>query len=253
MSAGRDLVYGIHPVEELIRQKKRQVERIWVSRERRGGRFGRLLKEARLAGIPVSYLDPESLARRVGARAAHQGIAARTTEAAYTASSVLRERALAGGGPIVALDGVEDPRNLGAALRTAAAAGAAGVMLAGRSTVGLTATVAKTAAGALDQIPVARESNLGPWLESLREDGFRLAALDPAGGEAWDRADLTGRIIFVAGGEGRGLRPGLLKRADTRLRIPLAAGVESLNVSVALGVVLFEAVRQGRVRRRRGP
>ena len=142
------------------------------------------------------------------------------------------------------LDGIEDPRNLGAILRTAAAAGADGILLGVESTVGLTPVVAKAAAGALDRIPVAREPKLGARLSELKARGFRVVALDPKGTTPWNRASLAGPVVVIAGGEGRGLRRGLLDAADERVVLPLAAGVESLNVSVAVGIVLYELVRQ---------
>jgi 23S rRNA (guanosine2251-2'-O)-methyltransferase len=147
---------------------------------------------------------------------------------------------------LIVLDGVTDAGNLGAIVRTAAAAGASGILLAGEGTVGLTAGVAKASAGMLERIPVAREAALPRRLGALRQAGVKALALDQRGERTWDEPDLTGGIIIVAGGEGRGARPGVRRACDETVAIPLAPGVDSLNVSVAVGVLLFEAVRQRR-------
>jgi 23S rRNA (guanosine2251-2'-O)-methyltransferase len=182
----------------------------------------------------------------VGRSAAHQGIAALVSPVAYAVAAELYERAAADRGLLVMLDGVTDSGNLGAIIRTAAAAGAVGVLLSGEGTVGLTPAVAKAAAGALEHVPVAREAAPPKRLRELRDRGFLALAMDGRGETAWSEPDLTGCTIIVAGGEGRGLRTGVQRACDTRVAIPLAAGVESLNVAVALGVLLFEAVRQRR-------
>lgn len=240
-----DVVYGIHPVLELLESRGREVDRLFVALERRGG-LGRILRLAREAGIPVSRMPREALARRVGRGAVHQGIAAQVAPLPYADVVELCEQAARGHRLVVLLDGVVDPRNLGAILRTSAAAGVDGVILVGEGSVGLGPTVAKVAAGAADRIPVAREAKPGQRLEALRRAGFQALALDPAGPTRWDEVDLTRGTIVVAGGEKRGARPSVTRACDARVSIRLAAGVESLNVSVALGVLLFEAVRQRR-------
>lgn len=240
-----EVVYGANPVFELLTVRLREVERVLVARDRRAG-VGRVLRLAREAGIPVTHLAREVLARMVGRAAAHQGIAAVVSPVAYAEAQELYEQAQAERGLLVLLDGVTDPGNLGAIIRTAAAAGAVGVLLSGEGTVGLTPVVAKAAAGALERLPVAREAAPPRRLRELQQRGFQALALDGRAETAWDEPDLTGRTIVVAGGEGRGLRPGVQRACGSRVAIPLAAGVESLNVSVALGAVLFEAVRQRR-------
>jgi len=240
-----EVVYGANPVLELLRVRLREVERVLVARERRAG-VGPILRLARDAGIPVSHLARDVLARMVGRSAAHQGIAAVVSPVPYADAAELYARAAAERGLLVMLDGVTDPGNLGAIVRTAAAAGAVGVVLSGEGTVGLTPVVAKAAAGALEHLPVAREAALPKRLRDLREDGFLAVALDGRADESWTEPDLTGCTILVAGGEGRGLRPGVQRACSTRVAIPLVSGVESLNVSVAIGVLLYEAVRQRR-------
>jgi len=245
----RQVLYGVHPVLEALESGKRTVERILVAREGGGAGLGRLLRRAREEGVPVSHVPRGLLARTAGVGAVHQGVLALVSAVSYADPDDLCRGAAAGKGILVVLEGVTDPRNLGAARRSAAGAGAAGVLLAGTATVGLTPLAAKASAGAVERIPVAREPRIGRRIGALKQAGFRVAALDPAGPLAWDEADLTGPLVLLAGAEGAGLRPALLQAADLRLSIPLACGLDSLNVSVALGVVLFEAVRQ----RRRGP
>lgn len=245
-----ELIWGAHPVLEALTVRPEAVERVLVAREGGRGPRGRIIRIAREAGVPVSHVPREVLAREVGSReATHQGIAARVAAHAYAeAEEVLRRASAEADGTLLVLDGVEDPRNLGAIARTAAATGVAGLLLSAEGTVGLTAAAGKASAGALERIPVARVRRPGETLANLKGAGFRVAALEPRGETSWDRASLTGKIAIVVGGEGRGIRPSLLRHADERVAIPLAEGVESLNVSVAVAVLLFEAVRQRRCR-----
>ncbi|HEX5044422.1 MAG TPA: RNA methyltransferase [Candidatus Polarisedimenticolaceae bacterium] len=247
-----ELLYGVHPVLEALTTRLRSVERLFVAREGTAGPAGRLLRLARRAGIPVSHVPRAVLARRLGRNAVHQGIAAAVAPLPYAdPESVCAAAAADPAGVLLLLDRVTDPRNLGAILRTAAAAGVHGVLL-GEGSVGLTPAALKTSAGVAGHLPVAREPKPAARLEALGRAGFRCLALDPRGAVPWDRADLSGRLLLVIGGEGPGLRPGLATRAEHRLAIPLAPGVESLNVSVSVGVILFEAVRQRRAIERGG-
>ncbi len=244
-----EVLYGLHPVLEALESGRRSVDRILVAREGGGAGLGRLLRLAREAGVPISHLPRAALAMKVGARAVHQGVAAIVSAVPYAdPDEVCGWAAAREDGLLVLLDGVEDPHNLGAVVRTAAAAGAVGVLVGGEGTVGLTPAVAKVSAGAVERIPVAREPKPGRRLTWLKAKGFRVLALDPGGPEPWDAVDLAGRIALVVGAEGKGLRRGLLEAADLRVSIPLGGGVESLNLSVAVAVLLFEAARQRRRR-----
>lgn len=243
------MVYGIHPVTDLLESRGPEVERVFVARGRHA-RLGRLLRLARESGVPISHLAREVLARKVGKQALHQGVAAQVAPVRYADADELCARARADeNGLLVLVDRVVDPRNLGAILRTAAAAGATGVLLAGEATVGVTPLVCKASAGAAERIPVAREPKPAKRLETLRQSGFVAVVLDPQGESPWDAEDLGGRVVFVAGGEAGGARASVVRACDRRLAIPMAGGVESLNVAVALGVLLFEAVRQRRAGR----
>jgi len=240
-----EVLFGLHAVVEALEAGRRTIDRVLVSRESGGHNLGRLLRAARAAGVPVTHLPREVLARKAGTRAVHQGVAALVAPVAYAdVEDVCAAAGLEKEGLLVVLDGIEDPRNLGAVIRTAAAAGAHGVLLGVEETVGITPAVAKTAAGALDRIPIAREPKLGRRLEGLKSASFRVVALDPRSDRLWDAESYLGRVVVVAGGEARGLRRGLLEAADARVALPLARGVESLNVSVAVGAVLYEVVRQ---------
>lgn len=240
-----DVLFGIHPVAEALEAGLRTIDRVYVARETGGHNLGRLLRAARVAGVPVTHLPREILAKKIGSRAVHQGVAALVSPVPYAEPDALcdaaaRERF----GLLVVLDGIEDPRNLGAVIRTAAAAGAHGILLGTEDTVGITPAVAKTAAGALERIPVAREPKLARRLAELKSLGFRVAALDGRSDRRWDAEAYTGKMAVVAGGEARGLKRSLLGVADAVVALPLAGGVESLNVSVAVGAVLYEIVRQ---------
>ena len=242
----RDLVYGVRPVTELLQSRADGVERLFVAQGRHAG-LGRLLRLAREAGVPISHLPRQTLARKVGKGAAHQGIVALVSPLSYAdPDEVCRQAAAREQGLLVLADRVVDPRNLGALLRTCAGAGVDGLLVGIGAGAGLTPAALKVAAGAADLVPVARVARPPRRLERLREAGFRAIALDAEGDAAWDEVDLTGRIVLVAGGEGAGPRRGTVEACDGRVAIPLAPKVGSLNVAVALGVILFEAVRQRR-------
>lgn len=244
-----DRLYGVHPVLEAIERDPRSVARVWVAREDARGRIGRVLRVARQAGVPVSHVPRDVLARRAGRHAVHQGIVADVAPVRYAEpDEIVRRASEARDGVVLALDGVEDPRNLGAILRSGAAAGVSGVLLSDRRTAGLTATAVKASAGAAARLRIARDPGLGRRLEAFRAAGFRVVGLAAEGPVTWDdpAVDLAGPVVLVAGGEGRGLRRGLSSKCDTVLAIPMARGVESLNVSVAVAIVLFEAVRRRR-------
>jgi 23S rRNA (guanosine2251-2'-O)-methyltransferase len=153
----------------------------------------------------------------------------------------------------VVLDGVEDPRNLGAVVRAAAAAGAHGLFLPDRGAAGLTPVAVKASAGAAERLPVARVGNIVSLLKSLKGNNVWVIGLDGSGDAPWTSFDWTSPVALVLGGEGRGLRRLARETCDLVLSIPMAGGVESLNLSVAAGVVLFEAVRQRRAASGRAP
>ena len=240
------VVYGVHPVTELLTTRAAEVDRVYVVQGRHR-KLGRLLRMAREHGVPVSHVERDVLVRKVGRQAVHQGVAARVAPQRYAAVETVVEAAMARpDGSLVLVDRVVDPRNLGAILRTAAAAGVAGVLLGSAETVGVTPTVVKTSAGASARLPVARELKPARRIRELQAQGFSTIALDPRGEPLWSGPPVSGRIIVVAGGEQAGASTGVIRACERRVAVPLAGGVESLNVAVALGVLLFEAVRQRR-------
>lgn len=232
---------GIHAVREAL-ASGRALDRILVARGRHGERVEELVRMAREAGVPVRFEERVQLDRMAG-REEHQGVVA--VAAAKRAGSL--EELIAQAGPdslLVLLDGIEDPRNLGAIARSALAAGGAGLVIAERRAAGLTDTASRAAAGALEHLPIARVTNMARAMEELKEAGWWLVGLDERADKAHTEQDLTGKIALVMGGEGKGLHELVRKRCDFLVAIPTVGPVRSLNVSVAAGIVLFEAVRQ---------
>lgn len=236
-------IYGVHPVMEWIEQRPAEIARIWVARED-DRRHGRLLRAARVAGVPVSRIPRKVLTRRLPRRVNHQGVAALTAAASYIDLEQLCRKADSGGQFLLLVDGVQDTGNLGAILRTAAGAGVDGVILAADGTAGLTAGAVRASAGAAAGLAIARVAKPARFIEKMRQDGYTVLALDPRSELLWDKAPVEGPLILVAGGEERGLRPSVRRACNQTVAIPLAPGVESLNVAVATGVLLFEASRR---------
>jgi len=236
-----DTLTGIHAVREAL-AAGRPLERILVSRGRHGERIEELVRLARQRGVPVRFEDRAQLDRLSG-RTEHQGvIAIAAAKRAATLTELIKDAdkdAL-----LVLLDGIEDPRNLGAIARSTLAAGAAGLIIAERRAAGLTDTAARASAGALEHLAVARVGNLVQAMEELKEGGWWLVGLDERAEKPLSEQDLTGRIGLVIGGEGKGLHDLVRKRCDYLVSIPTVGPVRSLNVSVAAGIALFEAVRQ---------
>jgi 23S rRNA (guanosine2251-2'-O)-methyltransferase len=230
---------GIHPVREALRAG-RPIDRVLIAKGAGGPRLQELIDLCRERGVPVRFEPREQLDRAAGS-AAHQGVVAFGAVEKY---ATLEETSAAGGLHVV-LDGVEDPHNLGAIIRTAHAAGAAAVVIPERRAAPLTDVVAKAAAGALAYLPVVRVSNLNRALESLKKSGYWIYGLDERGDQQYDRIDYTAPVAIVLGGEGRGLHEQVAKNCDFLVRIPMAGEVASLNVSVAAGVVLFEWKKRG--------
>jgi len=237
---------GFNAVLGALESPFRRLERVLILKGRRGERFHEIRQAARRAGVPVLEADGERLARLAGS-ARHQGVVALASSAAYTPLEDLIASCREGGW-LILLDQVEDPRNLGAVIRTAAAVGARGVVIPEHRSAGLGPGASRSAAGALAIVPVARCRNIADLLGDLKEEGFWAAGLDQAGEAAWDRVDYPEKLALVVGGEARGLRPRVRKACDTLVSIPLSAGVESLNLSVAAAVILYEALRQSRCR-----
>ena len=229
---------GIHPVREALRAG-RPVDRVLIVKGAGGPRLQELIELCRERGIPVRFESRDQLDRAAGS-AAHQGVVAFAAAEKYATL----DSTAAHGGLHVVLDGVEDPHNLGAIVRTAHAAGAAAVVIPERRAAPLTDVVSRAAAGALAYLPVVRVGNINRALEDLKKRGYWIYGLDERGDQAYDQTDYTTPTAIVLGGEGRGLHELVAKHCDFRVRIPMSGGVASLNVSVAAGVVLFEWKRK---------
>ena len=229
----RDVVYGRRPVREALRGA-REVHEVWASERA-------LEHEPWLADAPRLQTKLErELSEAAGTRD-HQGVVAWADPYRYGDAWELaaRERPL-----LVCLDQVTDPRNLGAVVRTAEGVGATGVVVPAHGSVTVTPVVAKASAGAVEHLPVAVVPNLARYLQEIKRDDLWIyGAAGDAGASLW-RTDLAGGVVFVLGAEGRGLRPLVRKRCDALVSIPLAGHVESLNVSVAAAILLYEARRQ---------
>ncbi|MCS7315840.1 MAG: 23S rRNA (guanosine(2251)-2'-O)-methyltransferase RlmB [Bryobacterales bacterium] len=233
-----DTIAGVHPVLEALRAG-RPLDRILIARGASHFRVREILAAARERGIPVRF-EPREALDRAASGAPHQGVVA--VGAAHRYADL--EEIVEGAELLVALDGVEDPHNLGAIVRTAHAAGASGVIVPARRAAGLTETAAKAASGALEYLPVARVTNLNRALDQLKQRGFRVYGLDERGSEVYCRIEWRQPAVIVLGGEGRGLRQHTRARCDSLVRIPVVGPIASLNVSVAAGIVLFEWKRQ---------
>ncbi|HET9994716.1 MAG TPA: 23S rRNA (guanosine(2251)-2'-O)-methyltransferase RlmB [Candidatus Acidoferrum sp.] len=240
-----DRLTGIHAVKEAL-EAQRPIDRIAIAKGRQDTRVEEIVQLARKQGVPVRFEDRGQIDRMANSKD-HQGVVALAAARAPATLEDILARANAGHGQlglIVLLDGVEDPHNLGAIIRTALAAGAHGVVVPERRAAGLTDTVARASAGALAHLPVAKVTNLVRTMEELKEAGYWLVGLDEAGEKSYTEVDYTSPVGIVLGGEGKGLHELTRKRCDFVVSLPTSGPVKSLNVSVATGVVLFEALRQ---------
>ncbi|MBZ5729087.1 MAG: 23S rRNA (guanosine(2251)-2'-O)-methyltransferase RlmB [Acidobacteriia bacterium] len=227
------ILAGIHPVAEALKANH-PLDRLLVAQGAGGPRLQEIIDLARRAAVPVRF-EPRAALDRLAGTAAHQGVVAMGAARQYAELESVAEAEL-----LVVLDGVEDPHNLGAIIRTAHAAGAGGAIVPERRAAGITDVVAKAAAGALEYLPVVRVTNINRTLEELKQRGFWIYGLDERGTEDYDQAAYSRPTALVLGGEGKGLHEQVRKHCDVLVRIPMAGRISSLNVSVAAGVVLFE-------------
>lgn len=241
-----EVLYGLHPVEEAIRSGSRQLDHVSVARERRDDRLEQLIGLCKAAGVRVT-LEPRDQLTRLARTDAHQGVLAVVRERQFLGIEDLLVPKEAGQYRFfLALDGIEDPHNLGALLRTADGAGVDGVILPERRSAPVTATVAKTSAGASEHVRIARVTNLVRSLEQMKRQHVWVLGLDERGTPDYTEFDFNTDCVLVLGREGAGLHDLVKKTCDHLLRIPMAGMVSSLNVSVAGAVVMYEAMRQRR-------
>ncbi|MBI4463455.1 MAG: 23S rRNA (guanosine(2251)-2'-O)-methyltransferase RlmB [Acidobacteria bacterium] len=239
-----ETICGIHAVREAI-ESGRAIEHVHFQQGLRNQRLLRLLEKCRERGISFR-LEPEAALERLAQGAHHQGVVAVVGGHGYAEWEEVLERAPADS-LLLLLDGVQDPRNLGALIRTACAAGAHAVVIPERRSAGLTPAVVQAASGAAEHLPVVRVTNLAQTLETLKKQSFWIYGLDERGEKTYDALDYRGRCALLVGGEEKGIHHLLKKKCDLLVRIPAPGKISTLNVSVAAGIVLFEAARQRRL------
>lgn len=249
----RRRVAGVHAAESAVEHSPERIVTAWIDPRRRDPRLAAIAQKLEALGVWVQSAAQQRLDELAeGGR--HQGVVLELAASGERSEQDLQE-ALGSPGEwplFLVLDQVQDPHNLGACLRTAAAAGAQGVVVTRDRSVGLTSTVARVASGAAEIVPVYRVVNLARVLRWFRDSGLWVVGTAAEAEQSLYAADLTGPLAIVVGAEGKGLRRLTRDSCDLLVKIPLAGGVESLNLSVAAGVVLFEAVRQRGARRAQG-
>jgi len=240
-------IYGINTVTEGLKARGRAFQWVGVARERHDLRLQRLVDDCRRQNVSVRFLSRAELDEIAGHNG-HQGVVAATSAKAYADLDDILAVKRGDFSLLVVLDGVEDPHNLGAIIRTADAAGADGVVIPERRAVGVNQTVAKVSAGASEHLPVAKVTNISRTLEDLKSRNVWTVGLDERGEQAYDALDYKMDCAIVLGAEGKGLHELVRRKCDFLVSIPMLGRVPSLNVSVATGVVLYEVLRQRRTR-----
>jgi 23S rRNA (guanosine2251-2'-O)-methyltransferase len=239
------IIFGIHAVEEALAARGRAFEYVAVAQGRGDARMERIAHLCRSAGVAVRSMPRDQLTRLAGS-ASHQGVVAVTAEKKYSdLEDVLAHKR----GPfsfVLVLDGIEDPHNLGAIIRTAEGAGADGLVIPERRATGVTATVVKASAGASEYLPIAKVTNIGRAVEALKSRNIWTVGLDERGGKPYDQVDYKMDCALVLGAEGHGLHEQVRRKCDFLVSIPMLGKVPSLNVSVAAAIVMYEVARQRR-------
>jgi 23S rRNA (guanosine2251-2'-O)-methyltransferase len=244
-----EYVYGIHPVEELFCSRKRPVRKVWIQKGAKNLRLKKIIGEARKRSINLCFEERSRMDRLVEG-ALHQGVVVLCAEkTTITLNQLLEIPAKCNEDPFfLILDHVEDPGNLGAVMRTAAAAGVHGLILPNRRTAPLGATVFKRSAGALERVPVVRVTNLARAVEELKEKGIWVVGAGADAGEHYTDVDISGPVALVIGGES-GIRRLVGEKCDLMVSIPMKEGSESLNLSVAAALIMYEVMRQRKTSR----
>jgi 23S rRNA (guanosine2251-2'-O)-methyltransferase len=238
-------IYGINAVAEALKARGRSFEWVGILKERHDLRLQRVVENCRRNGVAVRFLGRPDLDRLAGNNA-HQGVVAVTSAKQYNDLDDVVAAKRGQYSLLVVLDGIEDPHNLGAVLRTADACGADGVVIPERRAAGITATVTQASAGASEHLPIAKVTNIARTLEDLKKSNLWIVGLDERGSQSYDSLDYKMDCAIVLGSEGKGLHDLVAKKCDFLVSIPMLGKVPSLNVSVAAGVVLYEIVRQRR-------
>ena len=240
-------IYGIHPALEALRATPSEVERVLFAEEAQRGPLAEVSALARKLGLAIETVPRTRLAHLAGG-GVHQGVVVRVAEFAYAdLGDVIEAASAAGpGGLVMLLDGIEDPHNFGALVRSASALGAHGVVIGKDRAVGVTPTVVKSSAGAVAHIPIARVTNLARALGQLKDAGLWAVGADMSGDRFPEQVDMRTPTVLVVGSEGQGIRRIILEACDFRVRVPMTGPVSSLNASVAGAILLYEVGRQRR-------
>ncbi|NOQ45295.1 MAG: 23S rRNA (guanosine(2251)-2'-O)-methyltransferase RlmB [Desulfobulbaceae bacterium] len=246
-STESDLIWGVNTVFEALRENRRSLSEILVQRGKAGGKLQEIIDLARSGGVRLRFVEPNRLGVPRGCR--HQSVVARQTAAYFVTLDELLEHltSQAAGSPsrLLVLDSIQDPRNLGSILRSALAAGFDHVILTRERSAPVTGTVARTSAGAVSHLQLTQVVNLADTLKELKEKGFWIfgAVPDRTAVSLYD-ADFFGSVCIVIGSEGKGIRPLVKKQCDQQITIPMHSEFDSLNASVAAGIIMFEVARR---------
>jgi 23S rRNA (guanosine2251-2'-O)-methyltransferase len=239
------IIFGIHAVEEALTARGRAFEYVGVAPGRGDARIQKIAELCRAAGVAVRSMPREQLTRLARTQS-HQGVVAVTAEKQYGDLEDLLAHKRGQHTFLLVLDGIEDPHNLGAIIRTAEGAGADGAIIPERRAAGVTATVVKASAGASEYLPIAKVTNIGRAIEDLKSRNIWTVGLDERGPQAYDQIDYKMDCALVLGAEGHGLHEQVRKKCDFLVSIPMLGKVPSLNVSVAAAIVMYEVARQRR-------
>lgn len=239
-----DVLVGRNAVTEALKSG-RGINKLWIASGDREGSVAEIAALAKERGIVVQYVERAKIESLAGGHR-HQGVLAYVAPVPYAElDDILKAAEEKGEAPfLVLLDELEDPHNLGALLRTADATGVHGILIPKRRSVSLNATVAKTSAGAVEYVPVARIGNIAQTLKKLKEKGFWVAGADMDGEKAYYEADLTGPLVLVVGSEGKGMSRLTKEACDFIVRMPMVGRINSLNASVAGSILMYESMRQ---------
>jgi len=238
-----EIIFGIHAVEEALTARGRGFEYVAVVPGRGDARIQKISQLCRTAGVPVRTMPRDQLTR-LARTANHQGVVAVTAEKQYADLDDLLARKRGEHSFLAVLDGIEDPHNLGAIIRTAEGAGVDGLIIPERRASGVTATVVKSSAGASEYLPIAKVTNISRTLEELKERNIWTVGLDERGKQLYYEVDYKMDCALVLGAEGHGMHEQIRKRCDFLVSIPMLGKIASLNVSVAAAVVMYEIARQ---------
>ncbi len=239
-----DKIVGRNPVMEALKSG-REIDKILIAKGTEGGSLIKIIGKAKDRGIPIQYVERQKL-NEISESNAHQGIIATVAAYEYSDLEDILDRAKQRGKDpfILILDEIMDPHNLGSIMRTADAVGVDGIIIPKRRSVGLTATVAKSSAGAIEYVPVTKVSNIAQTIDRIKEKGIWVAGADMSGAKEHYNTDLNGSLALVIGNEGQGISRLIKEKCDFLVKLPMAGQVSSLNASVAAAVLMYEVFRQ---------